>query len=79
MAEALEYLSCEERLKRAGTVQPEEGLGGEGGSDLVKVYKYLTGGDEDEAARLFFVVSNDSIGGSEHKIKCIIFYLNTRK
>lgn len=50
-----------------------------GGSDLIKVYSYLTGGDEDEGARLFLVVSSDSIEGNEHKIKCMKFHLNTRK
>jgi len=45
-----EHLSCEERLG-AGTAQPEEEEAGEG--DLIRPYKYIQGGCDEDGALLY--------------------------
>lgn len=37
--------------------------------DLINVYKYLMGRNEEEGDRLFSVVLRDRIRGNEHKLK----------
>ena len=43
------------------------------------MYKYLTGGNEDEGARLFSVMPSDKTRGNGHKLKHRRFPLNIRK
>lgn len=59
--------------KKAGDVKPEEKAQG----DLIYVYIYLMGGNEEDGARHFSVVPNDRTRGSRNKLKIIKFYLNT--
>jgi len=48
---ALEYSSCDSRLRELGLFSPEKTrLGGE----IINVYKYLRGAYERDEARLFF-------------------------
>jgi len=47
--------------------------------DLINVYKYLTGENEDEGTRLFPVVPSDTVQGNGHKLKHRKFLLNTSK
>lgn len=41
--------------------------------------KYLMGGKEDEGAKFFSVAPGSKIRDNEHKLKYMIFHLNTRK
>jgi len=71
----LEHLSYEE-AERGGPVQPGEK---QAQGNLIPVYKYPTGGNEDKGARLFSVVSSDKTRGSGHKPKHGRFLLNITK
>lgn len=64
------------RLRRAGTLQPEEqkALG-----DLLNVCAYLVGVSEEDRARLFSGVCSDRTKGNGHKMRYRKFHLNRIK
>ena len=76
MIKGQEHLFPWGKAERAGTVQPgEEKAQG----DLIHVYKYRMGGNEEDGARLFPVMPSARTRGSEHKLKHRRFSLNIRK
>ena len=68
MIKGLEHLSCEDKLTELRLFNLEaRRLSG----DLIYVYKYLMGGNEENGARLFSVVPTDRRRGIRHKLKHI--------
>lgn len=73
MTEGLEHLSYELRLSELGLFSlAKRRLRG----DLVSVYKHLMGGNTEEGARLFPVVSRDRTRGDGHCLKHRTFLLS---
>jgi len=76
MMSGLEHFSYEERLRELGLFSlKKRRLGG----NLVKVYKYLKGGCQEDGARIFSMVPSNRMRGKEHRLKHKEFHLNKRK
>jgi len=76
MMRGLEQLSYEERLRELGLVSlKKRKLRG----DLIKAYKYLKCGCQQDGTRLSSAVPSDRTRSSGHKLKHRKFHLNMRK
>jgi len=76
MMKALERVSCEEKLRELGLFSlKKRRLRG----DLINAHKYLEGGYQEDAARLFSEVPSDRTRSNGHKLKHRKFHLNMRR